>query len=99
MKADSGKSTGLPARAYPPYTAPGVHHAVKLRYGVDNPGEVGSTVVYPYGKRFVTKMGPIRKLTSAPCKLTSALRKLISGLRKELIFFLALGFRGLGFRV
>ena len=47
VTADSGKPTGLPARAYPPYTAPGMHHVMKLRYGVDNPGEVGSTAVYP----------------------------------------------------
>ena len=48
VTADSGKPTGLPACAYPLYTAPGIHHAVKLRYGgVDNPGEVGSTAVYP----------------------------------------------------
>ena len=39
--------TGLPARAYPPYTAPSMHHAVKLWYGVDNQGKVGSTTVYP----------------------------------------------------
>ena len=47
MTADSGKPTGLPARAYPSYTAPGTYHTVKLSYGVDNPGEVGSTAVYP----------------------------------------------------
>ena len=41
-----GKSTGLPARAYSLYTAPGMHHIMKLRYGVDNPGEVGFTAVY-----------------------------------------------------
>ena len=47
VTADSGKPIGLPARAYPLYTAPGMHHAVKVRYGVDNPGEVGSTAVFP----------------------------------------------------
>ena len=48
MTADSSEPTGLPAHAYPPpYTAPGMHHTVKLRYGVDNPGEIGSTAVYP----------------------------------------------------
>ena len=47
--ADSGEPIGLPARAYllPLYTVPGMHHAVKVRYGVDNPGEVGSTAVFP----------------------------------------------------
>ena len=40
-------STGLPTRPYPLYIAPGMQHSVKLRYGVDNPGEAGSTVVYP----------------------------------------------------
>ena len=44
MTTDSGKPTGLPARAY---TAPGMHHAVKLWYGIDNLGEVGYTAVYP----------------------------------------------------
>ena len=39
--------TGLPARAYPLYTAPGIHHAMKVRYSIDNPVEVGSTAVYP----------------------------------------------------
>ena len=38
VTADSGEPTGLPTRAYPSYTAPGMHHTVKLRYGVDNPG-------------------------------------------------------------
>ena len=47
MTADSGKPTGFPTRAYPSYTAPGVYHTAKLTYGVDNPGEVGSTAVYP----------------------------------------------------
>ena len=42
MTADSGKPTGFPACAYPD-----THHTVKLSYGVDNPGEVGSTAVYP----------------------------------------------------
>ena len=30
-----------------PYTAPGMHHTMKLWYGVNNLSEVGSTVVYP----------------------------------------------------
>ena len=47
VTADSGKPTGLPAHAYPSYTAPGTYHTVKLSYGVDNPGEVRSTAVYP----------------------------------------------------
>ena len=34
------------ACAYPLCTAPGMHHAMKLWYGIDNPGEVGSTAVY-----------------------------------------------------
>ena len=46
VKADSGKPTCLPACTYPLYTAPGMYHTVKLLYGVDNPGEVGSTAVY-----------------------------------------------------
>ena len=28
------------------HAAPGMHHTVKLRYSVDNPGQVGSTPVY-----------------------------------------------------
>ena len=47
VTADSCKPTGLPARAYPLYTAPGMNHAVKLRYSIDNLGEIGSTAVYP----------------------------------------------------
>ena len=35
-----------PCTRISPYTAPGMHHIVKLRYGVDNPCEVGSTAVY-----------------------------------------------------
>ena len=35
VTADSGKPTGLPACAYPLYTAPSMHHAVKLRYNLD----------------------------------------------------------------
>ena len=46
MTADSGKPTGLPARAYPLYITPSMHHTMKRRYGVYNPGEVGSTAVY-----------------------------------------------------
>ena len=46
MTADSGEPTGFPARAYPLYTAPSMHHAVKVQYGVHNPGEVGSTAVF-----------------------------------------------------
>ena len=29
------------------HTPPGMHHTVKLWYGIDNLGEVGSTAVYP----------------------------------------------------
>ena len=47
VTADSGEPTGLPACAYSSYTAAGTYHTVKLRYGVDNPGEVRSTAVYP----------------------------------------------------
>ena len=47
MTADSSKPTGFPAHTYPSYTAPGMYHTVKLSYGVDNPGEVGSIAVYP----------------------------------------------------
>ena len=47
VTADSGKPTGFPACAYPSYTAPVTYHTVKLSYSVDNPGEVGSTAVYP----------------------------------------------------
>ena len=43
VTADSGEPTGFPACAYTMYTAPGMHHAMKLRYGVDNPGEVRPT--------------------------------------------------------
>ena len=45
--ADSGEPTGLPTCAYPSYIAPGMHHTVKLWYGIDNQREVGSTAVYP----------------------------------------------------
>ena len=41
------KPTGLPTRAYPSYTAPGMYRTMKLLYNVDNPGKVGSTAVYP----------------------------------------------------
>ena len=47
MTADSGEPMGLPTHMYSLYTALDMHHTVKLGYGVDNPGEVGSTAVYP----------------------------------------------------
>ena len=47
VAADSGKPTGLLARTYTLYIAPGMHYTVKFRYIVDNPGEVRSTAVYP----------------------------------------------------
>ena len=34
------------ACVYPLYTTPGMHHAVKFRYGINSPGEVWSTAVY-----------------------------------------------------
>ena len=43
MTADPSEPTGLPARTYSSYTAPGMYHTMKLRYGEDNPGEVEST--------------------------------------------------------
>ena len=46
MTSDSDDPTGLPACAYPLYTVPGMRHAVKLRYGVDNLGEVGFTALH-----------------------------------------------------
>ena len=47
MTADSGKLTGFPACVYPLYTAPDTDHTVELLYGIDNPGEVGFTAMYP----------------------------------------------------
>ena len=63
VTADSGKPKGLPARAYPLYTAPGIHHTVKLRYSVDNPGEVRSTAVYPPSWIRVNSVRKVAKAT------------------------------------
>ena len=62
MTADSGEPIGLPTRAYPLYTAPGMHHTVKLQYGVDNMGEVGSTEVYPPSW---IRVNSVRKIANA----------------------------------
>ena len=68
MTADSGKPTGLPARAYLSYTAPGTYHTVKLSYSVDNPGEVGSTAVYPPSWIRVNSVH-VRKVANATLQL------------------------------
>ena len=72
MTADSGKPTGLPARAYPSYIAPGMYHTVKLSYGVDNQGEVGSSAVYP---PFWIRVNSVRKVPNATLQIGTDLHK------------------------